>query len=133
MDYVLLSFVRPNSAQVPSGRFTLSTREGYGRLDAFATVRFLLFPQQSAKFPFTAPVSVPHLWGTSRKKWLHWNSNTNSALQRNIAQAVGMGALAGKGGVGRGSEYSRHGRFQMETGGPALFRRLAGIRRRSRA
>lgn len=81
------------------GRFPLSTREGYGRLDAFATVRFLLFPKESTHFPFTAPVSVPHLWGTDRKKWLHWNNNTNSTLQRNIAQALGMGAVAGKGGI----------------------------------
>ena len=81
------------------GRFPLSTREGYGRLDAFATVRFLLFPDESRNFPFTAPVSVPHLWGTGEKKWLHWNNNTNSTLQRNITQALGMGAVAGAGSV----------------------------------
>jgi hypothetical protein len=81
------------------GQFPLSTREGYGRLDAFATVRFLLFPEESADFPFTAPVSVPHLWGTGEKQWLHWNANTNSTLQRNIAQALGMGALEARGGI----------------------------------
>jgi mono/diheme cytochrome c family protein len=81
------------------GRFPLSTREGYGRLDAFATVRFLLFPDESRGFPFTAPVSVSHLWGTGTKKWLHWNNNTNATLQRNIAQALGMGAVAGKGSI----------------------------------
>lgn len=81
------------------GRFPLSTREGFGRLDAFGTVRFLLFPQQSTKLPFTAPVSVPHLWGTGRKKWLHWNANTNATLQRNIIQSLGMGALSATGGV----------------------------------
>jgi mono/diheme cytochrome c family protein len=81
------------------GRFPLSTREGYGRLDAFATIRYLLFPDESRNLPFTAPVSVPHLWGTREKKWLHWNNNTNSTLQRNIAQALGMGALAGSGSV----------------------------------
>jgi len=81
------------------GRFPLSTREGPGRLDAFATVRFLLFPEETADFPFTAPVGVPHLWGIDRKHWLHWNSNTNSTLQRNIAQALGMGAVQDPGGV----------------------------------
>ncbi len=81
------------------GRFPLTTREGPGRLDAFATIRFLLYPAESIRFPFTAPVSVPHLWGTGRKKWLHWNSNTNSTMQRNIAQSLGMGALAAHGGV----------------------------------
>jgi mono/diheme cytochrome c family protein len=81
------------------GRFPLSTREGPGRLDAFATVRFLLHPNESTDFPFTAPVSVPPLWGVRDKKWLHWNANTNSALQRNISQALGMGALEARGGV----------------------------------
>lgn len=81
------------------GRFPLTTREGFGRLDAFGTVRFLLFPQQSTKLPFTAPVSVPYLWGTGRKKMLHWNANTNSTLQRNIIQSLGMGALPAAGGI----------------------------------
>jgi hypothetical protein len=81
------------------GQFSLSTNEGFGRLDAFATVRFLLFPDETADFPFTAPVSAPHLWGISRKKWLHWNNNTNSTLQWNIAQALGMGAVQSESGV----------------------------------
>ncbi len=75
------------------GRYPLTTREGYGRLDAFGTVRYLLFPEQSAELPFTGPASVPHLWGTGRKKWLHWGNNTNSTLQRNMAQSLGTGAL----------------------------------------
>jgi hypothetical protein len=93
---LLVAEVRYFSAQ---GRFPLSTNEGHGRLDAFATVRFLLFPDESADFPFTAPVSVPHLWGTGQKKWLHWNSNTNSTLQRNMSQALGVGAVQSPGGV----------------------------------
>lgn len=56
---------------VAQGQFPLTTREGFGRLDAFGTERFLLFPRESAHLPFTAPVSVPHLWGTRDKKWLH--------------------------------------------------------------
>jgi mono/diheme cytochrome c family protein len=81
------------------GQFSLTTNEGYGRLDAFATVRILFFPAQSRNFPFTAPVSVPPLWGIGEKQWLHWNANTNSTLQRNIAQAMGMGALQTSQGI----------------------------------
>lgn len=84
---------------VAQGKFPLATREGFGRLDAFGTERYLLFPRQSANLPFTAPVSVSHLWGTKEKKWLHWNNNTNSTLQRNIIQSLGLGALAANGGV----------------------------------
>jgi len=81
------------------GKMPLSTREGFGRLDAFATVRFLLFPEEAADFPFTGPVSAPHLWGIGQKKWLHWNNNTNSTMQRNIGQALGMGAVQAPGGI----------------------------------
>ncbi len=81
------------------GRYPLTTREGFGRLDAFATVRYLLFPAESATFPFTGPAGVPHLWGIGQKKWLHWNNNTNSTLQRNIAQSLGTGALQTHSGV----------------------------------
>lgn len=81
------------------GRFPLSTPEGPGRLDSFATVRYLLFPNESRDFPFTAPTSVPHLWGIEHKQWLHWNSNTNSQQQRNIAQALGMGAVHTRDGI----------------------------------
>lgn len=84
---------------IAQGQFPLATREGFGRLDAFGTVRYLLAPQQSRDLPFTAPVSVPHLWGTGQKKWLHWNANTNSTLQRNMMQSLGMGALSAPGGV----------------------------------
>lgn len=84
---------------IAQGRFPLATREGFGRLDAFGTVRYLLFSEQSTRLPFTAPVSVPHLWGTGKKKWLHWNANTNSTLQRNMVQSLGMGALDATGGV----------------------------------
>lgn len=81
------------------GRYQLTTREGFGRLDAFATVRYLLFTDESADFPFTGAASVPHLWGIGQKKWLHWNSNTNSTLQRNIAQSLGTGALQTHSGI----------------------------------
>lgn len=81
------------------GRYPLTTREGFGRLDAFATVRYLLFPDESTDFPFTGAAGVPHLWGIGPKKWLHWNNNTNSTLQRNIAQSLGTGALQKHSGI----------------------------------
>lgn len=84
---------------IAQGQFPLTTREGFGRLDAFGTVRYLIAPEESRGLPFSAPVSVPHLWGTGQKKWLHWNANTNSTLQRNMIQSLGMGALSAPGGV----------------------------------
>jgi mono/diheme cytochrome c family protein len=66
------------------------TPEGYGRTDAFGNARNALFSRDA--LPLTAPVSLPHLWGTEYTAWLQWGANTNSVLQRNIGQILGTGA-----------------------------------------
>ena len=42
--------------------------------------------------PADAPVSFPHLWGMERTSWFQWGVNTNSVIERNIGQALGVGA-----------------------------------------
>jgi processive rubber oxygenase RoxA-like protein len=72
----------------------ISTQEGYGRLDAFGIGRDELFgaiPGNS--LPANAPVSFPHIWGMEYTGWLQWGANTNSVMERNIGQALGVGAL----------------------------------------
>jgi hypothetical protein len=72
----------------------VSTKEGYGRLDAFGIGRDELFgglPGNSAA-P-NAPVSFPHIWGMEYTGWLQWGANTDSVMERNIGQALGVGAL----------------------------------------
>jgi hypothetical protein len=72
---------------------TISTQEGYGRLDAFGIGRDELFgcaPGNS--MPADAPVSLPHIWGMENTGWLQWGANTNSVMERNIGQALGVGA-----------------------------------------
>ncbi len=64
---------------------------GPGRIDAFDGIRDLVFPTDVV--PPTAPVSFPHLWQVKQTIWFHWDDNTNSLMQRNIGQAVGMGAV----------------------------------------
>lgn len=63
---------------------------GFGRLDAFGGARNLLF---AVPRPATAPVSYPHLWNFERLTWVHWDGNTTSILERNIGQALGVGAV----------------------------------------
>ena len=78
----------------------LSTEEGYGRNDAFGVGRNELFgAYKNANFteginvvPADAPVSFPHLWGMERTSWFQWGVNTNSVIERNIGQALGVGA-----------------------------------------
>jgi WD40 repeat protein/tetratricopeptide (TPR) repeat protein len=69
------------------------TRPGPGRVDAFVTARNLLFPSADS-IPATSPVRFPHLWGLKKLAWLHWDGNTNSIMERNIGQALGLGAIA---------------------------------------
>jgi hypothetical protein len=72
----------------------ISVPEGFGRLDAFGIGRDELFgaiPGNS--LPADAPVSLPHIWGMAYTGWLQWGANTNSVMERNIGQALGVGAL----------------------------------------
>ena len=69
-------------------------RAGYGRADDFGTARVELFGGLNPKNlrPVNAPVSVPPLWNVQHYAWIHWNSNTNSIIQRSMGEAIGVGA-----------------------------------------
>ena len=70
-----------------------ATSPGPGRIDAFGNVRRLVF-KKAPQVPLNAPVSFPHLWGVRQLEWFHWDGNTNSLMERNIGQAMGLGAIA---------------------------------------
>ena len=69
------------------------TIPGPGRNDAFGNARRLVF-KNAPKIRLNAPVSFPHLWGLGQLHWFHWDGNTNSFMERNIGQAMGLGAIA---------------------------------------
>jgi mono/diheme cytochrome c family protein len=71
-----------------------SLNGGYGRVDAFGGARNLLFPASAQ--PATAPVAYPYLWGFGDTAFFHYAANTNSILERNIGQALGLGATYDK-------------------------------------
>ena len=73
------------------GALQPTTVPGPGRVDAFMTALNLMNPK--AELPMTSPVAFPQLWGVSRLNWLHWDNNTNATLQRNMGQAIGVGAV----------------------------------------
>jgi hypothetical protein len=66
------------------------TPNGWGRVDAFGAARNILYPRDSTQM--TAPVSYPWLWGFGEQRWFHYDGNTNSVMQRNLGQALGVGA-----------------------------------------
>lgn len=66
---------------------------GFGRLDAFAATRNLLFGDKYS-MDVNSPVSLPPLFGFARLSWFHYDNNTNSILQRNIGEDLGVGAVA---------------------------------------
>jgi Lipase (class 3)/RoxA-like, cytochrome c-like len=60
-----------------------------GRADAFGTARAMFFGDFRE---LTSPASYPHIWGLEKTMWYHWNANTNSIIERNVGQALGLGA-----------------------------------------
>jgi hypothetical protein len=66
---------------------------GPGRIDAFVNARDLIFPP-SEFIPANSPVSYPHIWQLEQTVWLHWDGNTNSVMERNIGQSLGLGAVS---------------------------------------
>lgn len=76
------------------GARNVGTVPGPGRVDAFGNARNVLFDTDIHKLK--SPVSIPHLWNFSAVQWLHWDANTNSIMERNIGQALGLGAVFDK-------------------------------------
>jgi hypothetical protein len=60
-------------------------------VDAFDVARNMIYVND--KVPVNAPVSYPWLWGFTRNVWLHYDANTNSVMERNMGQALGVGAV----------------------------------------
>jgi hypothetical protein len=76
----------------------IATPDGYGRNDAFGVGRIELFGATAGNaVPPDAPVSFPHTWGMAYTGWLQWGANTNSVMERNIGQALGVGAVVDPG------------------------------------
>ncbi|HEV3051304.1 MAG TPA: hypothetical protein VGX50_13405, partial [Longimicrobium sp.] len=68
-----------------------TTSDGPARVDAFGVARNRLYPHTPV--PTTAPVSYPHLWGFGENRWLHYDANTTSVMERNLGQALGVGGV----------------------------------------
>jgi hypothetical protein len=95
-----IAILRARLAYLKNGKLLVDgTEPGSGRIDAFGAARNLLFPQYAVKMQ--SPVSFPFIWSVpdnvGRKPadfgWIHYDGNTNSILERNIGQALGMGAV----------------------------------------
>jgi hypothetical protein len=96
-----VALLKAQLAYVENGKLLLGgTEPGPGRVDAFGAARNLLFPKDAIKMQ--SPVSFPFIWDvpdTTQQQsaadavWIHYDGNTNSILERNIGQALGMGAV----------------------------------------
>jgi mono/diheme cytochrome c family protein len=96
-----LVFLKAQLAYIKNGKLLVDgTEPGPGRVDAFGAARNLLFPGNAMRMQ--SPVSFPFLWDvpdTTQQRsaadivWIHYDANTNSILERNIGQSLGMGAL----------------------------------------
>ena len=95
-----IAILKARLAYVKNGKLLVDgTEPGPGRVDAFGAARNLLFPQYAMKMQ--SPVSFPFIWSVpdniGRKAaefgWIHYDGDTNSILERNIGQALGLGAV----------------------------------------
>ncbi len=96
-----IAFLKARLEYVNHGKLIVDgTEPGPGRVDAFGAARNLLFSSQAVKMQ--SPVSFPFLWDVpdttqqragETARWIHYDGNTNSILERNIGQALGMGAV----------------------------------------
>jgi mono/diheme cytochrome c family protein len=95
-----IAFLKARLAYVKKGNLLIDgTEPGPGRIDAFGAARNLLFSTYAVKMQ--SPVSYPFIWSVpdniGRKpaefQWIHYDGNTNSILERNIGQALGMGSV----------------------------------------
>lgn len=79
---------------MPALKAVSVVKNGYGRVDAFGAARNLLFGGDPRNMrAMNAPVSFPHIWGIETTAWLQWGANTNSVMERNIGQSLGVGAV----------------------------------------
>lgn len=96
-----IALLKARLAYLKNGKLLVDgTEPGPGRVDAFGAARNLLFPKDALKMQ--SPVSFPFIWDvpdTTQQRsgadtvWIHYDGNTNSILERNIGQALGMGAV----------------------------------------
>lgn len=96
-----IALLKARLAYLQNGKLLVDgTEPGPGRIDAFGAARNLLFPKQAIRMQ--SPVSFPFIWDvpdTTQQRsvadtvWIHYDGNTNSILERNIGQALGMGAV----------------------------------------
>jgi mono/diheme cytochrome c family protein len=70
-----------------------STLQGFGRTDAFGTAKNMIFFGHGYMKATHAPISFPSMLNMETVDLFHANGNTNSVLQRNIGQAIGLGAI----------------------------------------
>ncbi|MFS4459209.1 di-heme-cytochrome C peroxidase [Bdellovibrio sp. HCB2-146] len=68
------------------------TTSGYNRTDAFGRIGNLVL-RGDDPIDYTAPVSLPWVWGLKYMAMLHYNANSNSVILRNVGQSLGLGAI----------------------------------------
>jgi hypothetical protein len=96
-----VALLKSQFAYIKHGKLLLDgTEPGPGRVDAFGAARNFLFSKDAIRM--LSPVSFPFIWDvpdTTQQRseadavWIHYDGNTNSILERNIGQALGMGAV----------------------------------------
>lgn len=93
-DVRMLKTTLDGMKAAPAVFASATTPFGFGRVDALGIGANLLFGTVPGNIhPADAPTSFPQVWGIEKTAWLHWGANTNSIMERNIAQTLGTGGM----------------------------------------
>src|SRR5207247_5253360 len=68
------------------------TPAGPARGDDWAIIGNQFLPGEFAG-PVTAPLKFPSIWDINKHKYIHYDHNTTSVMDRNIGEAIGTGAM----------------------------------------
>jgi mono/diheme cytochrome c family protein len=89
---ICLRLLRARLQTLKTAVHPAETTPSFGRVDAFGNARNTLFPENAG--PLTAPVRYPFIWTIKdHLTWYHWDGNTQSRLERNTGEALGVGAI----------------------------------------
>ena len=89
-DYMALLKNRLQLAERALTALEISQPPGPGRDDPWGIIRNVLFGSGTE---LDAPTSIPSLYYSREYVWYHADGNTNSVMQRDIAQAVALGGF----------------------------------------
>lgn len=96
----------------------------FGLADSVGVAHILLGGKAKVPPP-PSPISIPHLFNIETVDWFHFTGNTNSIIDRNLVQAVGLGATTDVVDVNGKQTYTTTARLENLDRMESIYYKLA--------